>query len=406
MKRIKTLFALLLALTLLLGLAPVAFANATVNQLNPPTNSTVGEVTVDGETATFTWKADEGYRMDAPEVSIDPTGNGEKAEYDPQAQTVTLSNLQDAGTYTVTLTATLKETVPINYDDGVDDGPVSNMPNDVMDLVEGESHTITDTVPVRDGYVFVGWKYGDKIYKAGDTLNVPASQVDLIAQWAVALTITYEPGTTSTVSGMPNPVEVTVGAGNEFTTAAAPTSSGYSFQGWRASWNNKLYGAGKKVTVTALPEEKLTLTAEWEKQITTAIPGKPVEGGDSGSGDSTQSYYYIHADGSAGGSVSPSGYTRVSKNGSLTVSFAPKSGYSILAVYVDGVKTGTVGGQYTFSKVSADHKIYVQFEKTSEGYDDVPKTGDEAPLAAALGLAALALAGLGCLLVSRRRAMR
>ena len=406
MKRIKTLFALLLALTLLLGLAPVAFADATVNELKPPTNSTVSPVIVDGGTATFTWEAEKNYRMDDPEVSIEPAKNGEVAEYDPQTQTVTLSNLQGAETYTVTLTATLKETVAINYDGGVNDGSVSDMPNDVMDLVEGESHTITDTIPVRDGYVFVGWKYDDKIYKAGDTLNVPASQVDLIAQWAVALTITYEPGTTSTVSGMPNPVEVTVGAGNEFTTAAAPTSSGYSFQGWRASWNNKLYGAGKKVTVTALPEEKLTLTAEWEKQITTAIPGKPVEGGDSGSGDSTQSYYYIHADGSAGGSVSPSGYTRVSKNGSLTVSFAPKSGYSILAVYVDGVKTGTVGGQYTFSKVSADHKIYVQFEKTSEGYDDVPKTGDEAPLAAALGLSALALAGLGCLLVSRRRAMQ
>ena len=148
----------------------------------------------------------------------------------------------------------------------------------------------------------------------------------------------------------------------------------------------------------------LTLTAEWKKM--SAIPGNPVGGGGSGGGSSSQSYYYIYADCSSGGSISPSGYTRVSADGSLTVSFAPKSGYSILAVYVDGVKTGTVGGQYTFSKVSADHKIYVQFEKTNAGYDDVPKTGDEAPLAAALGLSALALAGLACLLVSKRRAMR
>ena len=408
MKRIKTLFALLLALTLLLGLAPVAFANATVNQLNPPTNSTVGEVTVDGETATFTWKADAGYRMDAPEVSIDPTGNGEKAEYDPQAQTVTLSNLQDKE-YTVALDAILNKTVPINYDGGVNDGPVSGMPNDVMDLVEGESHTITATIPVRDGYVFVGWKYDDKIYKAGDTLNVPASQVDLIAQWAVALTITYEPGATDSVSDMPDSTSnpVTVGAGLTFTTAAAPSRSGYRFQGWRASWDEKLYSANAPVKAPDKPNSgtDLTLTAEWKKM--SAIPGNPVGGGGSGGGSgSSQSYYYIYADCSSGGSISPSGYTRVSADGSLTVSFAPKSGYSILAVYVDGVKTGTVGGQYTFSKVSADHKIYVQFEKTSEGYDDVPKTGDEAPLAAALGLSALALAGLGCLLISRRRAMR
>ena len=404
MKRIKTLFALLLALTLLLGLAPVAFADATVNELKPPTNSTVSPVTVDGGTATFTWEADEGYRMDDPEVSIEPAKNEEKAEYDPQTQTVTLSNLQDAGTYTVTLTATLKEIVPINYDDGVDDRSVSDMPNDVMDLVEGVSHTITATTPVRDGYVFVGWKYGDKIYKAGDTLNVPASQVDLIAQWAVALTITYEPGATDSVSGMPDSTSnpVTVGAGLTFTTAEAPSRSGYSFQGWHASWNNELYKAKAAVKAPAEGTD-LTLTAKWKKM--SAIPGNPVGGG-SGGGSSSQSYYYIYADCSSGGSVSPSGYTRVSADGSLTVSFAPKSGYSILAVYVDGVKTGTVGGQYTFSKVSADHKIYVQFEKTSEGYDDVPKTGDEAPLAAALGLSALALAGLGCLLISRRRAMR
>lgn len=220
------------------------------------------------------------------------------------------------------------------------------------------------------------------------------------------LTIEYKTGTSDSVSGMPDSVKVTVGAGNQFTTAAEPSRSGYRFQGWRANWNNELYKANAAVKAPDKPDSGTdwTLTAEWKKM--SAIPGNPVGGGGSGGGSSSQSYYYIYADCSSGGSVSPSGYTRVSADGSLTVSFAPKSGYSILAVYVDGVKTGTVGGQYTFSKVSADHKIYVQFEKTSEGYDDVPKTGDEAPLAAALGLSALALAGLGCLLVSRRRAMR
>ncbi len=223
----------------------------------------------------------------------------------------------------------------------------------------------------------------------------------------LALTIEYKTDASDSVSGMPDSTSnpVTVGAGNQFTTAAAPSRSGFIFQGWRASWDKELYKAKAAVKAPDKPNSGtvLTLTAEWKKM--SAIPGNPVGGG-SGGGSSSQSYYYIYADCSSGGSVSPSGYTRVSADGSLTVSFAPKSGYSILAVYVDGVKTGTVGGQYTFSKVSADHKIYVQFEKTNAGYDDVPKTGDEAPLAAALGLSALALAGLACLLVSKRRAMR
>lgn len=419
MKRSKTIFALLLALTLLLGLTPVAFAAEPTILVDPvPEHTTVADITIKPETdgsytATFTWGAEVDYHMADPKVEImrDPgetLDNGEQATYAADTKTVTLTNLQEGKSYVVKLSTDFY--TPINYDGGVSDDSVNDMPNDVMNLKKGETLTITNTIPTRAGYVFTGWKYKNTIYKAGDTLTVPGVDegkvVDLIAQWADALTIEYKPGTTDSVSGMPDSEKVTVGAGNQFTTAAEPSRSGYRFQGWRASWNDELYKAKATVKAPDKPDSgtDLTLTAEWKKM--SAIPGNPVGGGGSGGGSSSQSYYYIYADCSSGGSVSPSGYTRVSADGSLTVSFAPKSGYSILAVYVDGVKTGTVGGQYTFSKVSADHKIYVQFEKTSEGYDDVPKTGDEAPLAAALGLSALALAGLGCLLVSRRRAMR
>lgn len=414
MKRSKTIFALLLALTLLLGLTPVAFAaNLTITVKDAPAHTKKSEVVVDSSTATFTWKADPGYYMADPMVKIEldngeTLDNGERATY--AADTVTLTNLQEGKPYVVELSTDFY--TPINYDDGVSDTSVSNMPNDVMNLKERDTLTITDTIPERTDFVFTGWKsdYDEKVYKAGDTLTVPGVDevkvVNLVAQWAPALTIEYKTDTTDSVSGMPDPVKVTVGAGNQFTTAEAPSRSGFIFQGWRASWDKELYKAKAAVKAPDKPNSGtvLTLTAEWKKM--SAIPGNPVGGGGSGGGSSSQSYYYIYADCSSGGSVSPSGYTRVSADGSLTVSFAPKSGYSILAVYVDGVKTGTVGGQYTFSKVSADHKIYVQFEKTNAGYDDVPKTGDEAPLAAALGLSALALAGLGCLLVSRRRAMR
>lgn len=416
MKRSKTIFALLLALTLLLGLTPVAFAepNVTIGEA-PEHTKIVGDPIItpvgDGTcTATFTWEAEDDYHMADPKVEImqdtrKTPDNGEQATYAADTKTVTLKNLQEDKSYVVKLSTDFY--TPINYDGGVSDDSVDDMPNDVMNLKKGATLTITDKIPTRAGYVFIGWRNGDTIYKADDTLTVPGVDegkvVDLIAQWAPALTIEYKTDATDSVSGMPTPVKVTVGAGLTFTTAEAPSRSGYRFQGWSPSWNDELYKANAAVKAPNSGAD-LTLTAEWKKM--SAIPGNPVGGGGSGGGSSSQSYYYIYADCSSGGSVSPSGYTRVSADGSLTVSFAPKSGYSILAVYVDGVKTGTVGGQYTFSKVSADHKIYVQFEKTSEGYDDVPKTGDEAPLAAALGLSALALAGLGCLLISRRRAMR
>lgn len=321
----------------------------------------------------------------------------------------------EADSFSVTLDSTPEDTnsvVEDNYSvksyasDGKPASDDANVPKGgkvVVSFTAQDGYVLPDTISyTMDGEKKTAKRGSDGKY----TIEDVSGDIVLATLKAVPeLTIEYKTDASDSVSGMPNPVEVTVGAGNAFTTAAAPTRSGYSFQGWRANWGNKeLYKANQSVTA---PESgtDLTLTAKWKKM--SAIPGNPVGGGGSGGGSgSSQSYYYIYADCSSGGSISPSGYTRVSADGSLTVSFAPKSGYSILAVYVDGVKTGTVGGQYTFSKVSADHKIYVQFEKTSEGYDDVPKTGDEAPLAAALGLSALALAGLGCLLVSRRRAMR
>lgn len=321
---------------------------------------------------------------------------------------------ENADSFSVKLDATPEDTTSVvedNYSvtsyasDGKPASDNANVPKGgkvVVSFTAKEGYVLPDTISYTMGGVEQTANRGsDGKY----TIEDVSGDIVLETLKAVpALTIEYKPGTTDSVSGMPDSEKVTVGAGNQFTTAAAPARSGYRFQGWRASWNDELYKANAAVKAPDKGTD-LTLTAEWKKM--SAIPGNPVGGGSSGGGSSSsQSYYYIYADCSSGGSVSPSGYTRVSADGSLTVSFAPKSGYSILAVYVDGVKTGTVGGQYTFSKVSADHKIYVQFEKTNAGYDDVPKTGDEAPLAAALGLSALALAGLACLLVSKRRAMR
>ena len=351
MKRSKTIFALLLALTLLLRLTTVAFAgNPTITVNDAPAHTTKSDVVVDSgdsSTATFTWEAKDDYYMADPKVEITlgtgaPVENGEQATYAADTKTVTLTNLESDAAYKVILSTDFY--TPINYDDGVSDGSVSNKLIDVMNLKEGDTLTITDTIPERTNFVFTGWKsdYDEKVYQAGETLTVPGvdevKMVNLIAQWAPALTIEYKTDASDSVSGMPDSTSnpVTVGAGNQFTTAAAPSRSGFIFQGWRASWDKELYKAKAAVKAPDKPNSGtvLTLTAEWKKM--SAIPGNPVGGGGSGGGSSSQSYYYIYADCSSGGSVSPSGYTRVSADGSLTVSFAPKSGYSILAVHVTG----------------------------------------------------------------------
>ena len=74
------------------------------------------------------------------------------------------------------------------------------------------------------------------------------------------------------------------------------------------------------------------------------------------------SKYYIDADCSSGGKVSPSGTTSVSRGSSKTFNFTPNSGYEVLAVYVDDEYVGD-GTSYKFTNVKDDHELYVEFAK-------------------------------------------
>lgn len=97
-------------------------------------------------------------------------------------------------------------------------------------------------------------------------------------------------------------------------------------------------------------------------------------------------YHWIEATTSKGGTISNSGWTKVERKDDITYYFEPNSGYYIKAVYVDGYKVDTVNARYTFENVREDHKIHVEFVKKSGNYDDVPQTGDQAPIALALTL--------------------
>ena len=69
----------------------------------------------------------------------------------------------------------------------------------------------------------------------------------------------------------------------------------------------------------------------------------------------TQSYT-INASAGTGGTISPSGSVTVSKYGSKTFTIAPKTGYRIYRIYVDGVSKAALTS-YSFSSVTAPHTI-------------------------------------------------
>ena len=103
----------------------------------------------------------------------------------------------------------------------------------------------------RTGYTFVGWKDGEKMYHAGETITVTEDKT-LTAVWeARTFTVTYVllDGKTRTE---------TVAYGQKLTLGEEPRT-GYTFVGWKDG--EKMYHAGETITVTG----DMTLTAEWKK---------------------------------------------------------------------------------------------------------------------------------------------
>lgn len=103
----------------------------------------------------------------------------------------------------------------------------------------------------REGHTFVGWKDGEKMRQAGETITVTGN-VTLTAVWeARSFTVTYVllNGETRTE---------TAAYGKTVTLGEEPRT-GYTFVGWKDG--EKVYHAGETITVTG----DVTLTAEWKK---------------------------------------------------------------------------------------------------------------------------------------------
>lgn len=77
--------------------------------------------------------------------------------------------------------ANIQQTYTVTYDDGVDDGTVTDMPTDGTKYKYNESTTVK-AAPKRAGFDFAGWSDGANTYEAGKSIKI-ASNVTLTAQW-------------------------------------------------------------------------------------------------------------------------------------------------------------------------------------------------------------------------------
>ena len=286
----------------------------------------------------------------------------------------------------VTLTAQFAAAVTVSYD-GNADGKAHYI---------GEEITVAAAPAAQTGKVFAGWKLGDKLYQPGDKL-VLTGNTAFTSQFVNEVTISYVTGTTATLPDLKG------GAGLNAMTADAPTREGYTFVGWRASWDGKLYVAGSTVTLPQNITGNVTMSAEWEHVYYPDYSEHPYYPSPTPNPGNVTYYYSIDASCSKGGTIRPDGTTQVRRGNALTVSWKPKSGYAVDAVYIDGRLDNSHDGSYTFRDVSDSHSIYVRFVRGSGSNDTSPKTGDAYPMALVL-LGCSAAAGLLFAATRKRRA--
>ncbi len=143
----------------------------------------------------------------------------------------------------------------LTYDKNAGDDVVTGMPS--MGIADGDKKvTISDATPLREGYLFDGWKDADEhVYEAGVEYTLTAD-LTIYAQWqtATAHSLSYdkdggEGDVPDATNYYPN-VNVTL--------ANAVTKTGYIFAGWE--YDGNIYAAGTSFT---MPNVEVVMKAKY-----------------------------------------------------------------------------------------------------------------------------------------------
>ena len=131
---------------------------------------------------------------------------------------------------------------------------------------EGETIVLSDVIPTRNNYTFLGWATAADAataeYLPGDEFTMGNSVVTLYAVWKLNPSLTYDPNGGKFVN---SPEVLYPAAGSEITiTSLIPELEGNTFDGWSftSGATSADYRAGDKIT---MPSSEVVLYAVWEK---------------------------------------------------------------------------------------------------------------------------------------------
>jgi len=210
--------------------------------------------------------------------------------------------------------------------------------------------SMTISAKAKSGYQFDGWYEGDK--KIADSESVQINNITKNREFTAQFTknvfdVQLQSDGNGSVSGGGS-----FKKGTDITITATPYD-GYEFSSWTC--NNEVISTSEKTTIKNIKQDYLIKANFNKKNI-------PV--------------YEINAFVAGGsGTISPSGKTQVQKGNGMTYTFAPASGYKVIAVAVDGAQVA-VSDSYTFSNISGNHSIAVAFGQIKSETTPTPKKSE------------------------------
>ena len=119
----------------------------------------------------------------------------------------------------------------------------------------GSEDAISSETPIKAGYDFAGWKWGDVIMQPGDKINKGWGNFTLTAQWKKQYTLTFDAN-----GGMISETSRAITEGSQVGNLPTPTKEGYEFYGWYTHPQSGLYyifNGGNRIT------EDTTVVAYW-----------------------------------------------------------------------------------------------------------------------------------------------
>ncbi len=217
----------------------------------------------------------------------------------------------------------------------------------------GYGENMTLEAAAKEGYRFDSWMEDGKIISTDSRMelrNITESRsiTAMFSQNKCKISLACSPADLGGVSG-----QGVYDKGSNVKITAVPIQ-GCRFTGW--SENGGTVSTEKEYVINALSRDRY-LVAHFEKE-------------------QVRSYTIGAAVSSYGGTITPKGISTVPEGSGLLYTIAPRSGYAIQNVYVDGKPVGAVSS-YRFTDVKSEHTISADFKEIPKQDHGSTPAGDK-----------------------------